>query len=435
MLTIKEIVLPDVGDFDQIEIIEVLVAKGDQIAVEDTMIVLESDKAAMEIPCSDAGTIEECLVKVGDKVSQGDLILRLSVSETEQVSEQVDTVAETKADATPVPVEDTPKVVAPPAPVETPVSPVPVVETSGKRAHAGPAVRHFARELGVDLSQVPGSGRKARILLEDVKTHVKQSLQQTPVNTSKSSVGGLAVAAQPVIDFSQFGEIATEAFSRIQKISSRSLHRNWVTIPHVTQFDEADITELEAFRKSLKAEAQQRDVRLTLMPFLIKAVAAGLKQFPRVNASLNADGDGLILKKYIHIGFAADTPTGLVVPVIKNADQMGLFELAATLMVLSAKARAGKLGIADMQGGCFTISSLGGIGGTAFTPIINAPELAILGVSRSQTKAVYIDGEFVPRLIVPLSLSYDHRAIDGAEGVRFSQYVSAMLADMRRLLL
>lgn len=431
MATIKNIPVPDIGGFKGVEVIEVMVAPGDTVSAEQSLITLESDKAAMEIPCPVAGKIAELVVKLGDQVSEGDLILTLEVSEEAAAAPAQQEPAPPPAQETPSPIAPPPE--TPPAPAKRP-PPSPTIDNSlmPKKAHAGPSVRKFARELGVNLAEVSGSGRKGRISKQDVQAFVKGALSQ-PRGTGTG--GGFELPPMPEIDFSQFGEIEEVAFSRIKKISGPALHRSWLHVPHVTQFDEADITDLEEFRNSLKAEAEQRGVKLTPLAFMIKAVIAALKRFPNFNASLNKDKTGLVLKKYYHIGFAADTPNGLVVPVIKNADQKGVFELAEALGALSAKAREGKLTPDEMQGGSFTVSSLGGIGGTAFTPIINAPEVGILGLSRAKMQPVYQDGAFVPRLMLPLSLSYDHRVIDGAEAARFTAHLSFILSDVRRLLI
>ncbi len=432
-MTLKEITVPDIGDFADVEIIEVLVNPGDSVAVEDSLITLESDKASIEIPSPNAGTIKEMKVKLGDSISQGALILTLEVdeaandsatSEAAPVSESKETPAEPK-----VQMDETP----PPAPVEKPATVVKqsptakIDEVSFSKAYASPSIRRFARELGVDLGQVDGSGRKGRIVIDDVKTFVKRSLTQ--------GGGGLGVAPMPEIDFSQWGEVETQKLSRINKLTGKFLHRNWVTIPHVTQFDEADITDLEAFRKSMVDEYKDKGVKVTLLSFLMKAVVNVLKEYPRFNASLDASGENLILKKYFNVGIAVDTPDGLVVPVVHDVDRKSLMELAAELGEISKKARDKKLTPGDMQGGCLTISSLGGIGGTQFTPIVNAPEVAILGVSRSKMQPVWNGTEFEPRMILPLSLSYDHRVIDGAYGARFTSFLSRVLSDTRRLLL
>lgn len=424
---LEKILVPDIGEYSDVAIIDIAVKVGDTIKVDAELMTLETDKASMEIPASKAGVVKEILVKLGDKVSKGSEILVL-----ETAASGATAVAPTKATASvaaPTTVAASP---AAPASAKTPViakTTAPLAMPSQANAYAGPGVRRYARELGVDLNKVPGSGRKERIIIDDVQDYVKHTLQ------SGSGGSGLQVSAAPEVNFAQFGAVEKQALSRIQKISGTFLHRNWVTIPHVTQFDEADITELELFRKGQKEIADQNGVKLTPVVFLMKAIVAALKQFPKFNASLSANGEELILKKYFHVGVAVDTPAGLVVPVIRNVDQKGLFELAADLAQVGKKARDGKLTGADMQGGCFTISSLGGIGGTAFTPIINAPEVAILGVSKAQTKPIYLDDQFVPRLILPLSLSYDHRVIDGADAVRFTTFLVNLLSDIRRLLL
>ena len=442
MANIEKILLPDVGDFDEIEVIEVIISVGDEIEKDDSIITLESDKATMEIPTSFSGKIKSISVNVGDRISEGTLIAEIEVSEsaTEEsaVPEQpAETPVEQVAEKT------APQAVAASVP-ETPTSapkppPVPAADNDSNQvvAHASPSVRKFARELGVDITRVTGTATKGRILKEDVQNYVKSSLASPRVAPAAS---GIQVSDAPVIDFSKFGDIETKALSRIKKISGAHLHRSWVSVPHVTQFDESDITELEAFRKSLAKEAEKKGVRLTPLVFVMKAVVAALQQFPDFNASLDASGDNLILKKYFHIGVAVDTPNGLMVPVIRDVDKKGIYELSAELAELAGKAREGKLMPKDLQGGCFSISSLGGIGGTQFTPIVNAPEVAILGVSRSAMRPVYVtnndgEGEFVPRLMLPLSLSYDHRVIDGAAGARFTSYLSKVLSDTRRLLL
>ncbi len=428
MAQVTEVTLPDIGDFKDVEVIEVLVSPGDHVEKEDSLITLESDKASMEIPSPLAGTVKEMKVKVGDRINEGDLIALVEAEAARP--------AETEPVAPP-PAEPPPPSPPPPAPGEKKAKPLPIAPTYDdmpvRKAHASPAVRRFARELGVDLTQVQGSGRKGRITKEDVQNFVKSALAGGASATAPA--GGFALPAMPEVDFSQFGEIEETELGRIKKLSGKHLHRSWITVPHVTQFDEADITELEAFRKAMKAEAEKQEVRLTFMPFLMKACVAALKQFPAFNASLSPDGEKLILKKYFHIGVAVDTPNGLVVPVIRDVDRKGIYDLARELMEISGKARGGKLAPGDMQGGCFTISSLGGIGGTQFTPIVNAPEVAILGVSRAQMKPVWNGSDFEPRLIMPFSLSYDHRVIDGAEGVRFTTYLGGLLSDIRRLLL
>ncbi len=433
-MTLKEIAVPDIGDFADVEIIEVLVNPGDHVAPEDSLITLESDKASIEIPSTDAGTINEMKVKLGDRVSEGATILTMEVDESPDVDNATETPppAEVKTD---VPVEQNTQVEAPPqtaapATPEKDMTPPPVArvdEVSFSKAYASPSVRRFARELGVDLGRVEGSGRKGRILNDDVKAFVKRSLNQ--------GGGGLGVEPMPEIDFGQWGEIETQKLTRINQLTGKFLHRNWVKIPHVTQFDEADITDLEVFRKSMVEEYKDKGIKVTLLSFLMKAAVNALKEFPRFNASLDASGENLILKKYFHIGVAVDTPEGLVVPVVRDVDRKSLVDLATELSDISKKARDKKLTPTDMQGGCLTISSLGGIGGTRFTPIVNAPEVAILGVSRSRMQPVWNGSEFEPRMILPLSLSYDHRVIDGANGARFTSFLSRVLSDTRRLLL
>ena len=439
MAEIKDILVPDIGDFDGVEVIEILVAAGDSIAIEDPLVSLESDKAAMEIPSPLAGTVKEVKIDLGDKVSEGSLLITIEVSDASAASdtpksEEAPTEAETtpevnkaeeKSAAAPTPPAATP----PASPRPSPTANMVINDDAFRKAHASPSVRKFARELGADLSQMTGSGAKNRILKDDVKTWIKQALTQS------NQGGGLGVEPMPEIDFSQFGEIETQALSRINKLTGKFLHRNWVTIPHVTQFDEADITELEAFRKQLNKENEKQGPRITVLAFMMKALVSALKEFPRFNSSLDHTGENLILKQYINIGIAMDTPDGLVVPVIRDCDRKTLFELATEMTETSKRARDKKLSPADMSGGCITISSLGGIGGSAFTPIVNAPEVAILGVSRSSIKPVYNGDEFEPRLMLPLSLSYDHRVIDGADGARFTSYLSKVLSDTRRLLL
>ncbi len=432
MAEIKDILVPDIGDFDGVEVIEIMVAAGDQIAVEDPIVSLESDKAAMEIPSPFAGTVKEVKTSIGDKVSQGSLLITLEVTEDNAAAATEETPAKEEKAAAPAPTPaaaPAPKAPAPAAPRPSPTASLSINEEGFKKAHASPSVRKFARELGADLSQMTGTGEKNRILKEDVTAWVKQALAQG------SRGAGLGVEPMPEIDFSQFGEVETQALTRINKLTGKFLHRNWVTVPHVTQFDEADITELENFRKQLNEENKKEGTRVTVLAFLMKALVSALKEFPRFNSSLDYTGENLVLKKYVNIGVAMDTPDGLVVPVIRDCDRKSLIELAQELTDTSVRARNKKLSPSDMQGGCISISSLGGIGGTAFTPIVNAPEVAILGVSRSSMQPVYKDGEFVPRLMLPLSLSYDHRVIDGADGARFTSYLSTVLSDTRRLLL
>jgi pyruvate dehydrogenase E2 component (dihydrolipoamide acetyltransferase) len=449
----KIITLPDVGDFQDIEIIEILVAAGDVVEPEQSIIVLESDKATMEIPSPFAGTIESIIVNVGDRLNEGDQIATLSASDAAAKAEEPQqSAAPVETEASPVesvPEPDPPAEASEPSPPATtsqsivdvgpgktlrphPGTNASQAVTSGSTTiHASPSIRRYARELGVNLEQVIASGAKGRIVKADVKAFIKSAM----AGGAASAGTGISVSSVPEVDHSKFGEIETVALSRIQKISGAHLHRSWITVPHVTQFDDADITELEAFRKSLAKEAEKKSVRLTPLIFLMKAVVSALQEFPGFNASLDASGENLVMKKYFHIGIAVDTPNGLVVPVVRDVDQKGLFELAAELGEVSIRARDGKLSPSDMQGGCFTISSLGGIGGTYFTPIVNAPEVAILGVSRSKMQPVYIDGEFEPRLILPLGLSYDHRVIDGAQAARFTTFLSQVISDIRRILL
>ena len=434
-----EIKVPDIGDFKEVEVIELLVKPGDTVKAEQSLITVESDKASMEIPSSHAGVVKELKVKLGDKVAEGSLILLLEASEAGAAAAApvaAPAAAPAPASVT-APAAVMPAAPAAPAPVAATIPAVSVATTpEGQRAHASPSVRKFARELGVDLSRVNGTGAKGRILLEDVQGFVKGVMSGSAAAPVAGGGGtGMSLLPWPSLDFSKFGQTSLEPLSRIKKISGPNLHRNWVMIPHVTQFDQADITELEAFRKSANESLAKSGVKLTMLAFVIKASVAALKKFPAFNASLDANGENLILKHYYNIGFAADTPQGLVVPVVKNADQKGLAEIAKEMGELSAQARDGKLKPADMQGASFTISSLGGIGGTAFTPIINAPEVAILGLSKSEIRPIWDGKQFAPRLMLPLSLSYDHRVIDGALGARFTVYLADVLADMRKTLL
>ncbi|MCC7549800.1 MAG: dihydrolipoyllysine-residue acetyltransferase [Burkholderiales bacterium] len=435
-----EVLVPDIGDFKDVPVIEVLVKPGDAVKAEDSLVTLESDKATMEVPAPVAGIVRDMKVKVGDKVSEGVVILTLEVSEgapaaAAPAAEKPPPAAASAAAPAVAPAAAPAQAAAAPAPATAASAPAPaaVDEAAFARAHASPAVRRFARELGVDLGKVKGSGPKERVLKEDIQAFVKQALAR-PAAAAGGGIG-LGLPPMPVIDFARFGPIETRELSRIKKISGANLHRNWVSIPHITQQDEVDITELEAFRKEMSESAQKQGVRLTLLAFLIKASVAALRQFPQFNASLSPEGDSLVLKQYYHIGVAVDTPNGLVVPVIRDADRKGALQIARELGEVSARAREGKMSPADMQGGTFSISSLGGIGGTHFTPIINAPEVAILGASRSVMKPVWKDGAFVPRLILPLSLSYDHRVVDGAEGARLITTLSGVLSDIRRLIL
>lgn len=432
----KEVHVPDIGDFKDVEVIEILVKPGDTVAKEQSLVSLESDKATMEIPSPEAGVVKELKIKVGDKVSEGSLLLMLEPGGPAPAV--VEKAVETKV-APPKEVNATPAVV-------TRVEPVPPEPKDAVTSlpHASPSIRKFARELGVDLTRVQGRGPKGRIQAEDVQAFVKGVMAGRPAQVAPAAKGGALpfnLPAWPDVDFAKFGPIESKPLSRIQKLSGPYLHRNWVSIPHVTQCDDADITDLEAFRKSQTIETEKKGFKLTMLAFMIKACVTALRQYPQFNASLDKSGENLIVKKYYHIGVAVDTPGGLVVPVVRDADRKGVFDLARELAEISKLAKDGKLKAGDMQGGTFSISSLGGIGGTYFTPIINAPELAILGVSRSSFKPVYQGknekGEdiFRARLILPLSLSYDHRVIDGAVAARFTTELTKILSDIRRTLL
>lgn len=444
MAELSEVKVPDIGDYTNIPVIEVLVKAGDSVSKDQGLVTLESDKATMEVPSSVAGVVKEVKVKVGDEVSEGAVV---AVIEGGDAAAKPAAPAKTEAAA---PAPATKPAPAPPAAAPAPTPEKPAEKSDGQRSppvnfgadtvmpgklpYASPAVRMFARELGVDLSKVGGSGRNSRITKEDVQTFVKQSLA-APRAAGGGTGAGLNLLPWPQVDFAKFGAVETKPLSKIKKISGANLARNWVMIPHVTQHDDADVTDLEALRVSLNKENEKAGIKFTMLGFIIKAVVAALKKYPDFNASLDASGENLILKKYFHIGFAADTPNGLVVPVLRDADKKGIVEITQESGALAAKAREGKLGPADMSGGCFSISSLGGIGGTAFTPIVNAPEVAILGVSKSATKPVWDGKAFVPRLLLPLSLSYDHRVIDGASAARFTAYLAQLLGDMRRSLL
>ncbi|ARP94351.1 dihydrolipoyllysine-residue acetyltransferase [Bordetella genomosp. 13] len=441
-----DIAVPDIGDFKEVEVIEVLVAEGDTIKAEQSLITVESDKASMEIPASQGGVLKSLKVKVGDKVSKGTVIAvvegqaaapsgarpQLQPEGAEQAPRAQAAAASQPQSKSEAPSQASSEQAAPAIAVEDAGLP------PGKLPHASPSVRKFARELGVNLSRVQGSGPKSRITADDVRAYVKQALSSGAGAGQAAAAGSadgaaLGLLPWPKVDFTKFGPIEAKPLSRIKKISGANLHRNWVMIPHVTNNDEADITDLEALRVALNKENEKSGIKVTMLAFLIKAVVAALKKFPEFNASL--DGDTLVLKQYYHIGFAADTPNGLVVPVVRDADKKGILQLAQETSELAKKARDGKVSPADMQGGCFSISSLGGIGGTHFTPIINAPEVAILGVSRSAHKPVWDGKQFVPRLTLPLSLSYDHRVIDGAAAARFNAYLGQLLADFRRIAL
>ncbi len=435
-MAIQEVLVPDIGSFKDVEIIEVLVSVGDTIAVEDSLITIESDKSSMEIPSPVAGVIKELKVKVGDRVSEGSLVVMMEVAgETPHPNPSPSRGEGLQEVPAPKPVVAPVAPVLSPSPLEGEGLGVRGSSSDFSKAYATPSVRKFARELGADLNKVTGSGRKGRITQDDVKAYIKDVMSLGGVPGRSAAAGNtLGVAPMPEIDFSQWGAIETVPLSRINKLTGEFLHRNWVHIPHVTQFDQADITDLEAFRKQLNEENAKSGLKITPLVFIMKAVVAGLKAFPRFNSSLDAKGENLIRKSYYHIGVAVDTPDGLVVPVIRDVDKKSIMQLSEELKEMSAKARDKKLKPADMQGGCFSISSLGGIGGTKFTPIVNAPEVAILGVSKSDIQPIWNGKEFAPRLMLPLSLSYDHRVIDGADGARFTTYLTKMLGDIRRLL-
>ena len=427
-----QVAVPDIGGHTDVDVIAVEVKVGDTVAVDDTLITLETDKATMDVPSTAAGTVTAVHIKVGDKVSEGSIIIDVAASGAPAAAAPAAAEAPKAAPApaaAPVPAP-----AAPAAPATAAYGSAPVNEAGFAKAHAGPSARKLARELGVDLSLVKGSGNKGRITKDDIKAFVKAAMQGgagQPAAAGASLGGGLDLLPWPKVDFAKFGEVEVKELSRIKKISGQNLSRNWVMIPHVTVHDEADMTELESFRKQLNKEWEREGVKLSPLAFIIKASVAALKAFPEFNSSL--DGDNLVLKKYFHIGFAADTPNGLVVPVIKDVDKKGLKEISIELGELSKKAREGKLKPQEMQGACFTISSLGGIGGTGFTPIVNAPEVAILGVCKSQMKPVWNGSDFEARLMCPLSLSFDHRVIDGAAGMRFTVFLANLLKDFRRI--
>jgi pyruvate dehydrogenase E2 component (dihydrolipoamide acetyltransferase) len=444
MANLIEVRVPDIGDFKDVEVIELAVQPGDAVAVDATLVTLETEKATMDVPSTAAGVIRELKVQRGSRVSQGDLIAIVegeavlggtSPAPAGEVGQRPgeDPVASLQPPAPQTVSQPPAQPSHQPSPQPTPAKAgegvgVPVAAPGFSTAHASPSIRRFARELGVDLAQVKGSGSKGRITEQDVKAHVKRRL------TEPSAAPGAALPRVPPVDFAAFGPIERRPLSRIQKISGPRLHASWVNVPHVTQFDEADITDMEATRARLKDEATARGLKLTPLAFVIRACVQALQAYPLFGASLDAEAGELVMKHYLHVGFAADTPNGLVVPVVRDADRKDVFELARELATLSEKARASRLSAAEMQGGCFTISSLGGIGGTAFTPIINAPEVAILGVSRAAHRPVFANGAFVPRLMLPLSLSYDHRVIDGAAAVRFTNFLAQALADVQGLL-
>jgi len=432
----QDITVPDLGDFKDVEVIDVLVKPGDKIDVDTPLITLETEKATMDVPSTAAGVVKSIAIKKGDRVSKGNVIAQIEGGEAANRKEEKKPAA--AAHPTP-PAQPTPRAEAPAAAAPAPTAaaapqqraaaaPV-AITTDFSSVHASPSIRKFARELGVDLTAVKGSGPKGRVTADDVKGWVKQALK-----SGAPAAGGSALPKVPDVDFSKFGQVEVKPLGRIQKISGPRLQASWLNVPHVWQMDEADITDLEETRSKLKSEASKAGVKLTPLAFILRACVKALREFPMVNSSLDASGQNLVWKKYVHLGFAADTPNGLVVPVIRDADKKDVYELARELAALSEKARAGKLTALEMQGASFTVSSLGGIGGTSFTPIINAPEVAILGVARSSMRPVYKDGQFVPRLILPFTLAYDHRVIDGAGGVRFTTFLAERLADVKGLL-
>ena len=428
----EKITVPDIGDFKDVEVIDVLVKPGDVVALETPLITIETEKATMDVPSTAAGVVKSVAIKKGDRVSKGSVVLEVEATANATAAptpKKAEAPAPSRAEVQPVEQVPTPAIEKMPAPAPKPApTPTAPAAVSNASSHASPSVRKFARELGADLSRIKGSGLKNRITHDDIKSWVKQAL------TSPSASTGGALPKVAEVDFAKFGTVEVKPLSRIQKISGPRLHASWVNVPHVWQMDEADITDLEDARTKLKGKAAKEGIKLTPLAFVMRACVKALQEYPLINTSLDAEGKNLVYKKYIHLGFAADTPNGLVVPVVRNADKKDVYELARDLAALSEKARDGKLSAAEMQGGSFTISSLGGIGGTAFTPIINAPEVAILGVSKSAMKPVYQDGKFVPRLILPFSLAYDHRVIDGAAAVRFTTFLSQRLADVKGLL-
>jgi len=432
---VQDITVPDLGDFKNVEVIDVLVKAGDKIEIDTPLITLETEKAAMDVPSTAAGVVKAVVIKKGDRVSKGNVIVQVEGAEAgdKKKEENKPAAAQATPPAQPAPKAEAPAPAAPapsPAPARQPqTAPGPVaITTDFSQVHASPSIRKFARELGVDLTAVKGSGPKGRVTADDVKAWVKQALK------SGTPAAGGALPKVAEVDFAKFGAVEVKPLGRIQKISGPRLQASWLNVPHVWQMDEADITELEETRNKLKADASKAGVKLTPLAFILRACVKALREFPMVNSSLDASGQNLVFKKYVHLGFAADTPNGLVVPVIRDADKKDVYELARELATLSEKARAGKLSALEMQGASFTVSSLGGIGGTSFTPIINAPEVAILGVARSSMRPVYKDGQFVPRLILPFTLAYDHRVIDGAAGVRFTTFLAEKLADVKGLL-
>lgn len=426
MSTFIDVYMPDIGDSKDVEVIELLVGPGDIVKKEDSLLTVESDKASMDIPSSAAGVVKEIKLAVGSKANEGDLIAVL-----ECTADTAEEAATTEAPTTTAPPPAAPSPAAEVTPAPPKVEHVPSATTEHSESHASPAIRKFARELGVDLSQISGTGLKGRVVKEDIEAYIKGVLK----GTTNTAAAGAGIPPIPSIDFSQFGEIERVEMGRIPQLSAANLHRAWLNVPMVTHHDEADITELEAFRRSLKAEAEQTGVRVTALVFHMKALAACLKEFPKFNSSITPDGTALIYKKYIHIGIAVETPNGLVVPVFRDVDKKSITTLSAEIMDISQRARNKKLSAAEMQGASMTISSLGGIGGTAFTPIVNAPEAAIMGISRARMQPVWNGEDFVPRLICPLDMTYDHRIIDGADAARFVVHYCKLISDVRRILL
>jgi pyruvate dehydrogenase E2 component (dihydrolipoyllysine-residue acetyltransferase) len=435
----QDITVPDLGDFKDVEVIDVLVKAGDKIDVDTPLITLETEKATMDVPSTAAGVVKSVAIKKGDRVSKGAVIVQVEGKSAAAQPTPTPTPPAQPAPKAPAPASAPTPAPAASAPTPAPAAPAPArqpqaapapvaITTDFSQVHASPSIRKFARELGVDLTAVKGSGPKGRVTADDVKAWVKQALQ------SGAPATGAALPKVAEVDFAKFGTVEVKPLGRIQRISGPRLQASWLNVPHVWQMDEADITELEETRNKLKGEASKAGVKLTPLAFILRACVKALREFPMVNSSLDASGQNLVFKKYVHLGFAADTPNGLVVPVIRDADKKDVYELARELAALSEKARAGKLSALEMQGASFTVSSLGGIGGTSFTPIINAPEVAILGVARSSMRPVYQDGQFVPRLILPFTLAYDHRVIDGAAGVRFTTFLAERLADVKGLL-
>lgn len=433
---VTDVEVPDLGTEDEVEVIELHVAAGDSVSADDSLITLESDKAAMEVPSPQDGTVEEMLVKVGDKIKTGSKIVKLKVTDSGDAGDSggsSEAKQDAKGDKDEKPASDSGsgKTDDKPAPTQPQAPAKSSDKDSSAKVYAGPAVRKLARELGVDLTQVQGSGAKSRIVKEDIHEFVKARINQAPAGGG----GGFEMPAIEDIDFSQFGDVEKVERSKLDKLTARNMHRNWTLVPQVAQFNEADVTDLEDFRAELKPEAEKRDTRLTFLPFLLKACAKALAEYPQFNVSLHSSGEYLIQKKYCHIGVAVATPAGLVVPVIRDVDKKSLWELADEVLEMTDKAKKRKLGREDMQGACFTISSLGAIGGTGFIPIVNAPEVAILGVSKTTIKPVYIDGEFKPRKMLPLTLTYDHKAVNGVDGGMFADYLVTVLGDIRRLIL